>query len=144
MTNNNTKQSYRARMKDSKVADLPLQLMQGEDVRIKAATCAHMTLNLLFLRTCSSISHPRMVPFTLELPVANRYCLCGSKSDYAHSDGTRPAEGKIKHLQKLNSNIFPVKIKHSLDKKFSKLDKTLKRFFVNFCANLGLERCKGF
>ena len=35
---------------------------------------------------------------------------------------------KIKHLQKLKLNIFPVKIKHSLDKKFSKFDKTLKNF----------------
>ena len=35
---------------------------------------------------------------------------------------------KIKHLQKLKLNIFPVKIKHSLDKKFSKFDKKLKTF----------------
>ena len=35
---------------------------------------------------------------------------------------------KIKHLQKLKLNIFPVKIKHSLDKKFSKFDKKWKSF----------------
>ena len=34
---------------------------------------------------------------------------------------------KIKHLQKLKWNIFPVKIKHSLDKKFWKFDKNWKR-----------------
>ena len=34
---------------------------------------------------------------------------------------------KIKHFQKLKLNIFPVKIKHSLDKKFSKIDKKLNK-----------------
>ena len=43
-------------------------------------------------------------------------------------DGYMKIKGKIKHLQKLQLNIFPVNIKHSLDKKFSKLDKTLKTF----------------
>ena len=51
---------------------------------------------------------------------------------------------KIKHLQKLKLNIFPAKIKHSLDKKFSKFDKKLKKVFIKFCENLGLERCEGF
>ena len=51
---------------------------------------------------------------------------------------------KIKHLQKLELNMFPVKIKHSLDKKFSKFDQQLKKVFVKFCEISGLDRCKGF
>ena len=35
---------------------------------------------------------------------------------------------KIKHLQELNLRLFLVKIKHSLDMKFSKFDKKLKMF----------------
>ena len=42
---------------------------------------------------------------------------------------------KIKHLQKLKLNIFPVKIKHPLDKKFSKFDKKIEKVFVKFCEN---------
>ena len=37
-------------------------------------------------------------------------------------------KAKIKHLQKLKSNIFQVNIKHSLDKKFSKIAKIEKKF----------------
>ena len=43
-------------------------------------------------------------------------------------DGYMKIKGKSKHLQKLKLNIFPVKIKHSLDKKFSKFDKKSKTF----------------
>ena len=68
----------------------------------------------------------------------------GASRDTERRDTYLKIKGKIKHLQKLKRNIFPAKIKHSLDKKFAKFDKKLKNVFVNFCENLGLERCKGF
>ena len=48
-------------------------------------------------------------------------------------------KGKIKHLQQLKLNIFPVKIKHSLDKKFSKIDEKIEKSFCNILRKFGFR-----
>ena len=46
-----------------------------------------------------------------------------TNTDLRRRDTYLKIKCKIKHLQKLKLNNFPVKIKHSLDKKFSNFDK---------------------
>ena len=67
-------------------------------------------------------------PHDVRFPGLRQTAFSQRNTAHARRDTYLKIKVKIKHLQKLKLNIFPVKIKHSLDKKFSKFDKKLKKF----------------